>query len=370
MTIPAARTACTLAVAGVLLAACNREAAPPPGAPANTPAPAATPAGPRLYVTDETGSRVVVIDPATRAAVQTIEVGKRPRGIRLSLDGQQVYVALSGSPIAGPGVDESKLPPADRAADGIGIIDIATGKLVRKLQSGQDPEAFALSKDGRMVFVSNEETAELTALELATGTITGRTKVGDEPEGVTTRPDGQMVYVTCEGTSEVVAVDAASLKVVAHIPTGPRPRSIAFDLPGKTGFVSTENGAALTVFDTATHKVTKTIAIPRHADSPLPPRPMGQVLSPDGARLFVSLGRAKSVAIIDVATASVAGSIEDVGTRPWGIAISADGRQLYTANGPSGDVSIIDTASGKTDARVAIGGSPWGVIVVPPPSAR
>ena len=73
-----------------------------------------------------------------------------------------LLVALSGSPIAGPGVDESKLPPADRAADGIGVVDLATRKVVRTLTSGQDPEAFDLSPDGKTLYVSNEETAEMS----------------------------------------------------------------------------------------------------------------------------------------------------------------------------------------------------------------
>ena len=357
--------ACTLSLLIPLAAACDRSPATPP---ANTPAPVAAPApsapaGPRVYVTDETGSRVVVIDPATRQVVRSIDVGKRPRGISVSHDGRLIYVALSGSPIAGPGVDESKLPPADRAADGIGVIDLASSTLVRKYQSGQDPEAFALSNDGKMMFISNEETAELSALELESGAIKARVKVGEEPEGVTTRPDGKVVYVTCEGTNEVVGIDVATLKVLARVPTGPRPRSIAFDRAGRTGFVTAENNGSLTIFDTATHKVTKTLPIPKGPTSPTAARPMGQVMSPDGARLFVSLGRAKSVAIVDVATATLAGSIEDVGTRPWGIGISPDGRQVYTANGPSGDVTIIDTAAGKVDARIAVGGSPWGIAV-------
>ena len=41
-------------------------------------------------------------------------LGKRPRGIRVSPDRTQLYIALSGSPISPPGVDESKLPPPDR----------------------------------------------------------------------------------------------------------------------------------------------------------------------------------------------------------------------------------------------------------------
>ena len=354
-----------LLLTAAVAAGCNRSPAPAPAS-TQTPAPApapAPPAGPRVYVSDETGSRVIVIDPASRQAIRTIDVGKRPRGIAVSPDGRQIYVALSGSPIAGPGVDESKLPPADRAADGIGVIDLATGTLVRKYQSGQDPEAFAISQDGRLLFISNEETAELSVLDLESGTIKTRVKIGEEPEGVTLRPDGQVVYVTCEGTNEVVGVDVTSHKIVAHIPTGPRPRSIAFDREGRTGFVTAENAASLTVFETATHKVVKTLQIPRTPGTPMPPRPMGQVVSPDGTRLYVTLGRAMSVAIVDIAARALAGSVEDVGTRPWGIGISADGRQIYTANGPSGDVTIIDAATGKVEAKVAVGGSPWGIAV-------
>ena len=132
-----------------LLSACQREPAPP-AATTTTPAPAtASPAAPdcrpRIYVSDETGGNVIVIDPEAGRVVERIAVGKRPRGLRISRDGTQLLVALSGSAIAGPGVDESKLPPADRAADGIGVVDLTAHKLTRTIQSGPDPEAFDLS---------------------------------------------------------------------------------------------------------------------------------------------------------------------------------------------------------------------------------
>ena len=75
----------------------------------NAPAPQS---GVLLVVTDETGGNLVVIDPEAGNVVDRIPVGKRPRGLRQSPDGAHVLVALSGSPIAGPGVDESTLPPA------------------------------------------------------------------------------------------------------------------------------------------------------------------------------------------------------------------------------------------------------------------
>ena len=95
----------------------------------------------------------------------------------------------------------------------------------------------------------------------------------------------------------------------------------------------------------------------------MPPRPMGTVLSPDGRLVYVSLGRSKGIAVIDVAGRKLARIIDNVGERPWGIAISADGRKLYTANGPSKDVSIIDVATGTVEKRIDVGGSPWGVVL-------
>ena len=51
----------------------------------------------------------------------------------MSPDKSTLYVALSSSPPAPPGVDESTLPPPDRTADGIGVFDIRQQKLVRVL---------------------------------------------------------------------------------------------------------------------------------------------------------------------------------------------------------------------------------------------
>jgi len=351
-----------LLLGALLLGACNRSSSPS----SSSSGPGTdTGQGPRLYVSDETGSAVVVVDPDAGRVVQRLEIGKRPRGIKLAADGKHLLVALSGSPIGGPGVDESKLPPADRAADGIGLVELPNGALVRKYQSGQDPESFAISPDGKTLYVSNEDAAEMSVLDLGSGNVRGRVKVGEEPEGVTVRPDGRVVYVSCEGENDIVAIDTTTLAVLGRVKTGARPRAIVFTSDGSTGFVTSENGGVVTVFDPTTNAVAMTIQVPRSGNSPTPPRPMGAVLARDNSQLFVSLGRARSIAVIDVAARKVARLIEDVGARPWGIGISADGKQLYTANGPSGDVSVVDIASGKTEKRISVGGSPWGIAVKP-----
>src|SRR5688572_26455834 len=83
------------------LSACGRESAPPasdttrpvnatPAAPSGPPAAAK---GPKLFVSNEIDGTVSVIDTATLQVMQSIAVGKRPRGIRGSPDGKTVYVA-------------------------------------------------------------------------------------------------------------------------------------------------------------------------------------------------------------------------------------------------------------------------------------
>jgi YVTN family beta-propeller protein len=320
-------------------------------------------ASPLVYVSTEEGGEVVAIDPQTATVVTRIPVGKRPRGLKLSPDGKRLYVALSGSPRAAPGTDESKLPPADRAADGVGVVDLASHKLVRTLSSGQDPESFDVSRDGKTLFVSNEESAEMTVLDLVSGKVKKKVRVGDEPEGVTLRPDGRAVYVTSEQENAVVAVSTPGFKVLARIPTGPRPRSIAFSQDGATGFVTSENGALVTAFDARKNAAAEPIKIEPKAKTQLGPRPMGTALSPDGKLLYVSLGRGEAVAVIDVAARKQVRIIDGVGARPWGIGVSADGKTIFTANGPSNDVSIIDAATDKVTARVKVGGLPWGLAV-------
>ena len=331
-------------------------------------APPTAPAPPqRVYVSNETAGTVAIIDPATGNVLAAIQVGKRPRGLRVSRDGTQLYVALSGSPIAPPGVDESSLPAADRSADGIAVIDIATRKTVRTLASGQDPEAFDFSPDGKWLYVSNEETAEISVVDVAAGTVTQRVKVGDEPEGVTVSPGGKVVYVTCEADHSVVAVDTTSFAMLGRVLVGQRPRSIAVTPDGRTLFVTNENSWSISVLNAARLTLAATIRMPRPDAASTPPRPMGAVLSPDAKLLFVSNGRARSVSVIDVEKRTLLRTFADVGQRPWGIGVNADGTRLFTANGPTGDVSIVDVASGAVERRITLGGSPWGIAVAAAP---
>ena len=182
----------------------------------------------RIYVTNETSGDMSVIDSATMEVIATVPLGKRPRGIHASPDRKTIYVALSGSPIAGPDVDESTLPPPDKSADGIGVFDVAQNKIVRVIKSGSDPENFDLSKDGKLLYVSNEDAAGVSILDIAAERVMRTLKTGEEPEGVKVSPDGKFVYVTSEEEGTIAVVDTAAAKVIKTFKVGRRPRSSCF----------------------------------------------------------------------------------------------------------------------------------------------
>ena len=105
-----------------------------------------------VFVSNERSGDVTVIDGGTDAVVASIPVGKRPRGIHGTPDRTRVFVTLSGSPRRAPGVDENRAP-ADKTADGLGVIDPVTRKLIDRWHVGSDPEQFAISKDGKFAFI-------------------------------------------------------------------------------------------------------------------------------------------------------------------------------------------------------------------------
>jgi YVTN family beta-propeller protein len=319
---------------------------------------APAPTGPRIYVSDEVAGDLSIID-ATNFAVTNIHLGKRARGIHPSHDGKKLYIALSGSPIAGPGVDESTLPPPDKSADAIAEFDIAQNKVVRSLEGGSDPENFAISSDDKTIYVSNEDASGVSFLDIPSGKITKTIKTGEEPEGVTLTPDGKLIYSTNEEDGTVSVTDPAAGKVLKQIKVGRRPRNVVFMPDGAHAYVNAENDGAIGYLDTVKNVLIKPIPLGKPGEI----KPMGMAMSNDGSKLYVSTGRGQQVFIIDTATNKPVTSFE-VGRRPWGIALSADNKTLYSANGPSNDVSVVDLSNNTVTKKVPVSAGPWGVVVL------
>jgi len=335
----------------------------------------AAPAAPtyQVFVSNEKSGDLTVINGSDFSVAATIAVGKRPRGIHVSPDRKTVYVALSGTPIEAPpqidahgnpvfakksGADDDDDANSDKAADGIGVVDVATRALKTKLNAGSDPEEFDLSKDGKHIYISNEDIKTASVINSASGKLEHIIPVGQEPEGVTTTPDGKQFYVTCEAGGDIYVIETSAYTVAAHFKVNGRPRSVAFLTSGAIGFIPSESVGELNVIDAANAQVLHTITLPAGS------RPMRVRLSIDDKKLYVSNGRAGTISVFDTHSYALLNTVK-VGTRPWGIGLSPDGKFLYAANGPSNDVSVVDLERNAEVARVKAGSSPWGIAIVP-----
>lgn len=314
----------------------------------------------RAYVTNEDGESVSVLDTDKAELIKTVNVGKRPRGVKLSPDGKHLFVAVSGLPKCPPTVPDEECAKLKRdlTVDGIAVLDTSTLQLVKLFKSGSDPEQFDVSPDGKRLFVANEDSGTLTVVGVDSGAVEATVPVGKEPEGVRATPDGHWIVVTSESGNSIYVIDAQSLKVAESVSVGKRPRDVAFAPDGKTTYVSGE-------FDASLYKTT----IPNAANATrllqLRPeaRPMGLVLDAPRERLFVSTGRGGTVAVISLQGEPKLVSEIQVGARPWGIALSADGKRLFTANGSSNDVTVVDTATLQVVKKIPVGKSPWGIVI-------
>jgi PQQ-dependent catabolism-associated beta-propeller protein len=297
----------------------------------------------RIYVSNERGRTVSVVDVAARRVIRSIPVPGRPRGIHLSADRRTLYVALSD--------DDQR---AQGESDGIARIDVATSRVQGLVSAGSDPEEFAVDLHGRRLYASNEDAGTLSAIDLASGRVIATLIVGIEPEGVALSPDGASVYVTAETSNTVSVVDTSRTAVTASFMVDSRPRAAAFSPDGALAVVTAEIAGRLVIVDARRHRVLGRVALPAGS------HPVGVVVSPDSRRAYVATGHGNAVAVVDLGARTLVTTIT-VGKRPWGVALSKDGGRLYTANGLSNDVSVVDTETRRVLATIPVGEGPWGV---------
>ena len=294
-------------------------------------------ATPRVFVTNETGNSVSVINLNTNQVEATIKVGNRPRGIGKAPDGSVIYVAVSGE-------------------NAIAVIDPTTLKVLRKFSSGPDPETFAVHPNGNL-YISNEENAKASVFDPKSGKLVAEIKVGIEPEGVAIAPDGTRAIVTSESTNMLHVIAIPEHKIVANILVGARPRSVSFSADSKIAYATSEIGGEVKKVDVASGKIIGRAPL---ADDKAKPKDI--LPSRDGKRLFVAGGRANRVFVLDERTLDILNQIP-VGKRVWGLALTRDGKRLYTTDGASNQVSVIDTDANKVVATIPVGEMPWGVVI-------
>ena len=302
----------------------------------------------KVFVSNEKGNTVSVIDSDTWEVIDEFDAGNRPRGITISPDGTKVYVCASDD-------------------DTVRVFDAETYRELYTLPSGPDPELFVLHPSGNPLYIANEDDNLVTVTDTETRSILAEVPVGVEPEGMGISADAAFVVNTSETTNMAHFISTKDFQIKHNVLVDQRPRYAQYTKDGTRLYVSSEIGGTVSVMDIAddgTPTLVKKIEFEVPGVLPEWLQPVGVKVTDDGSRVFVALGPANRVAVIDGESLEVIDYII-VGQRVWQLAFTPDQDYLLTTNGNSNDVTVIDVAAERAIKSIQVGQQPWGVVVQP-----
>jgi YVTN family beta-propeller protein len=214
-------------------------------------------------------------------------------------------------------VSEGKVYFTAEANRAIGSYDPASGKVERVVTTGQDGTHMVLATaDGTILFASNVGDDSVTIAERSAAnpsrwrTTTVRT--GQGPEGFDLSPDGRELWVAHSGDGGVSIIDTAARKVTARFDIGTkRSNRLKFTPDGRHVLVSDLDAGDLVVIDAHARTVTKRL--------PLGAEPEGVLIVPDGSRAYVAVSGDDHLAVVDLASFEITGTVA-TGRGPDGMA--------------------------------------------------
>lgn len=297
------------------------------------------PAG-AVWVADEGGNSLTVLDAGTGEVRATVSGVPAPHNVQASPDGTSVYAVSGGNQLlslTAARAEVTGLALTDRhpahvvaAEDGTVLVTAseqpslyaydARLRPVRRVSLDGAPHGLRISADGRTAVVANTGAGTVDVVDTTTGAVTGRVAVGPSPVQVAVSPDGAVAYASVSGTREVVRVDLATGQVVDR-------RAV-------------------------------------------PAAPAQVHLTPDGLLLVANQGDEASpgstLSVLDAATLEVRAEIP-VGAGPHGITVDGGGSFAWVTNVYDDSVSMVDLQALRTVRTATVGDAPNGISFTPVP---
>jgi YVTN family beta-propeller protein len=160
---------------------------------------------------------------------------------------------------------------ASEVANTVHVIDAAGGAVVKNVPVGKRPRRFALSPDGRELWVSNELDASVSVIDTQSLAVThtvrfelqGMRASDITPVGLVFSPDGTQVFVALGRANHVAFVDARGKRTTQHVLVGRRAWGLATSRDGTRLYVANGLSDDLTLVDVARGRAVKTVAVGR-----------------------------------------------------------------------------------------------------------
>ena len=309
------------------------------------------------YVSNQNGA-ITVIDLASMQPSGTLDVGARgPRGIGVTADGKLLVTA-------------------NQEDGNVSIVDLASGKVIKHVPIGKNPEFVRVhgdrayvtyepsSKGGPPPKPGSKEAEEdeddkvpgrISIVDLKQGKVIQEIIGKPETEGIEFSGDGSKMIVTNESDNSITVHNMASGKLLKSIAVGQygeRPRGIKASPDGKTYVATLELSDKLLVLNDKLEVVRQV---------PTGKTPYGVSFDRKGERIFVAASKEKVLQVFDARSYR---KIKDIptGERCWHFTFTPDDRQILLACGRSHEVVVIDAGKLEVTGRIPGQQLPWGVL--------
>jgi YVTN family beta-propeller protein len=189
----------------------------------------------------DTNSYVYRISLKTLTIDQVIQVGLVPK-----------YVAVTPN--------DRYLLVANWCSFDLSVVNIATGREIRRIPMGAYPRGIAVSQNSESAYVAIQGGDTVVKVNLQTLTIDGSIYVGLNPRSVVLSPSGRYLYVSLNAPGDVVKVDLEGNHIVAISHTGNDCRSLAISSDGQRLFVVNYLSNTMTMLAASNLRILQTVS--------------------------------------------------------------------------------------------------------------
>ena len=347
---------------------------------------AISPDGRHLYVVAQDADALLKVDVSNREVLGRLEVGDHPHSALY--DGKKNLVYVS-----------------NQWGDNVSVIDPVSFTLIDTIPTGNGPAGLALAKDGEELYVVNTFGSNVSVIDIPSEMEKKRLSVGSDPTGICLAPDGQKLLVSSRrarhgaygetlvtdlvqiepGSNRIVQThemkDAYLIENLCHTPTSDlalvtliRPKNNIPSVQVEGGWMMTHGIGVLEQKEDG--KIGQFLLDEPNAYYP---DPFDIVMSPDGKRAFVSSSGVNAISVISVDSIRtiLSSSSQEVldamandlgmsgryvsarietGASPKGMVLSPDGKTLYVAEQLEDRVAVIDAQGLKLVGHIDLGG--------------
>ena len=248
-----------------------------------------------IYTANYREGVLMVIDAETAEITKEVHLNRNLHGIDISPQGKYLYLT-SGS------LEEGE------EFNYIMIYDTEKEEIIKEIESpSKSPSHISFSRDGRLAFVTNVVSNDVSVLDVKKKEIIDTIPVGRVPNEGKPSADGTMVYVASLLDNVLSLVDIERGEEVLRIPAGEGTHGVAVSEDNQFVWTANRNSGDVTVIDLSVKEVIKTIEtgdMPNH---------VFQV--PNTDKMYVSNLESGDIAVVDMETYEVIKKIE-VGSSP------------------------------------------------------